>query len=165
MAGLSDSLAAASVASAPRAAPKASRIGTLVAETIVLVNPQRNYAQFLLRAVLPMVAHVIIALAAGYRSRLRVWPAQHAYLARLRGRKPDRRAEGWNFVPSDEETNLDCKARARQLWRPKRRLSTRASAVAQSKTSSRRPRTRAAVSVFECQTGERTSSTLAVSIS
>ena len=81
-AGLSDSLAAASVASAARAAPKASRIGTLVAETIVLVNPQRNYAQFLLRALLPMVAHVIIALAAGYavgsefrRRSLRTWLA------------------------------------------------------------------------------------------
>jgi ABC-2 type transport system permease protein len=81
-AGLSDSLAAASVASAARAAPKASHIGTLVAETIVLVNPQRNYAQFLLRALLPMVAHVVIALAAGYavgsefrRRSLRTWLA------------------------------------------------------------------------------------------
>jgi NAD(P)-dependent dehydrogenase (short-subunit alcohol dehydrogenase family) len=32
------------------AAPKPARIGALIAETIVLVNPQRNYAQFLLRA-------------------------------------------------------------------------------------------------------------------
>src|SRR5262249_29726939 len=38
----------------------------LVAETIVLVNPQKNYAQFLLRALLPVVIHVIIALSAGY---------------------------------------------------------------------------------------------------
>src|SRR4029453_12180833 len=81
-AGLSDSLAAASVASAARAAPKASHIGTLVAETIVLVNPEKNYAQFLLRALLPMVAHVVIALAAGYavgsefrRRSLRTWLA------------------------------------------------------------------------------------------
>ena len=44
----------------PRAAPKAPKIGALVAETIVLVNPQKNYAQFLLRA-LPMVIHVVIA--------------------------------------------------------------------------------------------------------
>ena len=80
--GLSDSLAAASEASAARAAPKAPRIGALVAETIVLVNPQRNYAQFLLRALLPMVAHVVIALAAGYavgsefrRRSLRTWLA------------------------------------------------------------------------------------------
>jgi ABC-2 type transport system permease protein len=80
--GLSDSLAAASVASVAHAAPKASRIGALVAETIVLVNPQKNYAQFLLRALLPMVAHVVIALAAGYavgsefrRRSMRIWLA------------------------------------------------------------------------------------------
>src|SRR3979490_1938066 len=55
--GMSDALAAAagSVAPAGRAAPAASRVGALVAETIVLVNPQKNYAQFLLRALLPMV--------------------------------------------------------------------------------------------------------------
>ena len=66
--GLSDSLGAAvrDAASAARGAPKAARIGSLVAETIVLVNPQRNYAQFLLRALLPMVLHVIVTLAAGY---------------------------------------------------------------------------------------------------
>ena len=82
--GLSDSLAAAtaSAASAARGAPKASRIGSLVAETIVLVNPQRNYAQFLLRTLLPMVLHVVIALAAGYavgsefrRRSMRAWLA------------------------------------------------------------------------------------------
>src|SRR4029450_1055081 len=66
--GLSDSLAAAasSVAPAARAAPKGSRIGSVVAETIVLVNPEKNYAQFLLRTLLPMVLHVVIAIAAGY---------------------------------------------------------------------------------------------------
>src|SRR5215472_11706757 len=66
--GLSDSLTAAvdSAASAARGAPQASRIGSLVAETIVLANPERNYAQFLLRALLPVVLHVVIALAAGY---------------------------------------------------------------------------------------------------
>ena len=66
--GLSDSLTSAvdSAASAASGAPQASRIGSLVAETIVLVNPARNYAQFLLRALLPMVLHVVIALAAGY---------------------------------------------------------------------------------------------------
>jgi ABC-2 type transport system permease protein len=82
--GLSDSLAAAanSVAPASRAKPKASRIGSLVAETIVLVNPEKNYAQFLLRALLPMVLHVVIALAAGYavgsefrRRSMRTWLA------------------------------------------------------------------------------------------
>src|SRR6202040_1025232 len=78
--GLGDSLSAAAKRAAERAAPKASRIGSLVAETIVLVNPQRNYAQFLLRALLPMVVHVIIAISAGYavgsefrRRSMRTW--------------------------------------------------------------------------------------------
>ena len=81
-AGLSDSLSAAAKRAAESAAPKASRIGSLVAETIVLVNPQRNYAQFLLRTLLPMVLHVIIAIAAGYavgsefsRRSMRTWLA------------------------------------------------------------------------------------------
>src|SRR5215469_2826439 len=64
--GLSDSLSAATERAAERGAPKAQRIGSLVAETIVLVDPARNYAQFLLRALLPMVLHVITAIAAGY---------------------------------------------------------------------------------------------------
>jgi len=80
--GLSDSLTSAVSRAVTRVAPKAPGIGSLVAETIVLVNPQRNYAQFLLRALLPMVIHVIIALAAGYavgsefrRRSLRAWLA------------------------------------------------------------------------------------------
>jgi ABC-2 type transport system permease protein len=66
--GLSDSLSAAAAAAAPanRAAPTAASTGTLAAETIALVNPQKNYAQFLLRALLPMIIHVVITLAAGY---------------------------------------------------------------------------------------------------
>ncbi len=64
--GLSDSLTAAARRAAARAAPKPSRIGALTAETIVLANPQKNYAQFLLRALLPVIIHVVIALAAGY---------------------------------------------------------------------------------------------------
>src|SRR5262249_29271747 len=81
-AGLSDSLTAAVNSAATRAAPKAPRIGSLVAETIVLVNPQKNYAQFLLRTLLPMVIHVVITLAAGYsvgsefrRRSMRAWLA------------------------------------------------------------------------------------------
>jgi ABC-2 type transport system permease protein len=64
--GLSDALSAAVAAAAParRAAP--ASIGTLAGETIALVNPQKNYAQFLLRALLPMVIHIVITLAAGY---------------------------------------------------------------------------------------------------
>jgi ABC-2 type transport system permease protein len=79
---LSDSLSAAVTRAAARAAPKAPRIGSLVAETIVLVNPERNYAQFLLRTLLPMVIHVIIAIAGGYavgsefrRRSMRTWLA------------------------------------------------------------------------------------------
>ena len=80
--GLSDSLASAAKRAVEPAAPKASRIGSLVAETIVLVNPQRNYAQFLLRTLLPMVLHVIVTIAAGYavgsefrRRSMRTWLA------------------------------------------------------------------------------------------
>jgi ABC-2 type transport system permease protein len=66
--GLSDALTAAAAVAAPakRAAPAAASIGTLASETIALVNPQKNYAQFLLRALLPTIIHVVIALAAGY---------------------------------------------------------------------------------------------------
>jgi ABC-2 type transport system permease protein len=66
--GLSDVLSAAANAAAPanRAAPTAAAVGTLSGETIALVNPQKNYAQFLLRALLPMIIHVVITLAAGY---------------------------------------------------------------------------------------------------
>jgi ABC-2 type transport system permease protein len=80
--GLSDSLNDAVSRAVARGAPKASSIGALVGETIVLVNPQRNYAQFLLRALLPMVIHVVIALTAGYavgsefrRRSVRAWLA------------------------------------------------------------------------------------------
>jgi ABC-2 type transport system permease protein len=80
--GLGDSLTAASHQAVVRAAPKPSRIGALVGETITLVNPQRNYAQFLLRTLLPMVVHVIVAIAAGYavgsefrRRSMRTWLA------------------------------------------------------------------------------------------
>ena len=79
---LSDSLTAAAKAAAVKTAPAADRAGSLVAETIVLVNPQRNYAQFLLRALLPVVIHVVIAIAAGYavgsefrRRSMRAWLA------------------------------------------------------------------------------------------
>jgi ABC-2 type transport system permease protein len=66
--GLNDALSAAAAAAAPakRAAPAPASIGTLTSETIALVNPQKNYAQFLLRALLPTILHVVITLAAGY---------------------------------------------------------------------------------------------------
>ncbi|KJC56056.1 ABC transporter [Bradyrhizobium sp. LTSPM299] len=66
--GLSDALSAAAAVAAPatRAAPAPTSLGTMTAETIALVNPQKNYAQFLLRALLPTIIHVVITLAAGY---------------------------------------------------------------------------------------------------
>jgi ABC-2 type transport system permease protein len=66
--GLSDALSAAAAVAAParRAAPAPASIGTMAGETIALVNPQKNYAQFLLRTLLPMIIHVVITLAAGY---------------------------------------------------------------------------------------------------
>ncbi|HZC94666.1 MAG TPA: ABC transporter permease [Bradyrhizobium sp.] len=66
--GLNDALSAAAAVAAPskRAAPAPASFGTLKAETIALVNPQKNYAQFLLRALLPTIIHVVITLAAGY---------------------------------------------------------------------------------------------------
>ena len=82
--GLSASLSAAAASAAPAvyAAPKPPRIGSLRAETIVLSNPQTNYAQFLLRTVLPTIIHVVIALAGGYavgsefrRRSVRTWLA------------------------------------------------------------------------------------------
>src|SRR5882757_43219 len=80
--GLNDALTAASRRAVANAAPTPSRIGGLVAETFVLTNPQKNYAQFLLRALLPMVIHAVIALAAGYavgsefrRRSMRTWLA------------------------------------------------------------------------------------------
>ncbi|MGB7916391.1 MAG: ABC transporter permease [Rhodomicrobium sp.] len=54
--------------------------GALVAEEYVLTNPALNFAQFLLRAIMPMVLHVVIAVAAGYavgteftRRSVRAW--------------------------------------------------------------------------------------------
>src|SRR5262245_25958319 len=82
--GLSASLSAAAASAAPaaQAAPKPARIGSLRAETIVLSNPQTNYAQFLLRTVLPTIIHIVIALAGGYavgsefrRRSMRTWLA------------------------------------------------------------------------------------------
>lgn len=40
--------------------------GPLVVEQYVLTNPAMNYAQFLLRAILPTLLHIVIAAAAGY---------------------------------------------------------------------------------------------------
>lgn len=41
-------------------------LGPLVVEQYVLTNPALNYAQFLLRAILPTVLHMVIAISGGY---------------------------------------------------------------------------------------------------
>jgi ABC-2 type transport system permease protein len=52
---------------AGRTASKASPTpGPLLVEQYVLTNPALNYAQFLLRAILPTVLHVLVALTGGY---------------------------------------------------------------------------------------------------
>lgn len=57
--------AAADLAGRPAARASATP-GALVVEQYVLSNPALNYAQFLLRAILPTVLHMLIALAGGY---------------------------------------------------------------------------------------------------
>jgi ABC-2 type transport system permease protein len=74
---------AAATATLPRPPSPSSESyapGSLVVEQYVLTNPALNYAQFLLRAVLPTVLHVVTAIAAGYavgsefsRRSLRAW--------------------------------------------------------------------------------------------
>ncbi|WP_158809103.1 ABC transporter permease [Beijerinckia sp. L45] len=59
---------AATAALPATAAPTTSAFkpGSLVVEQYVLTNPAMNYAQFLLRAILPTILHVLAAAAAGY---------------------------------------------------------------------------------------------------
>jgi ABC-2 type transport system permease protein len=67
-AAISNAIAAAT-ATLPDTSPAAGKSfapGPLVVEQYVLTNPALNYAQFLLRAILPHVLHVIAAIAAGY---------------------------------------------------------------------------------------------------
>ncbi|HKN27082.1 MAG TPA: ABC transporter permease [Roseiarcus sp.] len=81
-AAISNAVAAAT-ATLPHASPANNGTfapGSLVVEQYVLTNPALNYAQFLLRAVLPTVLHVVTAIAAGYavgsefsRRSLRAW--------------------------------------------------------------------------------------------
>jgi ABC-2 type transport system permease protein len=82
--GLRDALLAAARSAAPAtwSAPAAPRIGTVAVENIALVNPERNYAQFLLRSLLPTVLHIVITVSAGYavgsefqRRSMRAWLA------------------------------------------------------------------------------------------
>ncbi len=77
---LQDAVQAATAAAASSAAKQPRTIGPLVVEQYVLTNPALNYAQFLLRAVLPTVLHVIVGISAAYavgtefaRRSLRAW--------------------------------------------------------------------------------------------
>lgn len=63
---LGDALRGAIAATAPDLPPVPRTMGALVVEQYVLTNPAFNYAQFLLRAVLPMVLHVVIAISTCY---------------------------------------------------------------------------------------------------
>jgi ABC-2 type transport system permease protein len=63
---LQDAIQGAIAAVASKGAEQPRTIGSLVVEQYVLTNPALNYAQFLLRAVLPTVLHVIIGIAAAY---------------------------------------------------------------------------------------------------
>src|SRR6202046_2445877 len=56
----------AATAALPHEAESGYKAGVLVAEQYVLSNPALNFAQFLLRAVLPTVLHVVTAIAGGY---------------------------------------------------------------------------------------------------
>lgn len=93
-----DAMAAASRAVAPAQQAIGDRADPgpgLVPEEYVLSNPALNYAQFLLRAVLPTVLHVVIAISAGYavgsefrRRSMRAWwdVSGHSIAAALFGK-------------------------------------------------------------------------------
>jgi ABC-2 type transport system permease protein len=91
-----DAMAAASGAVAPASAATMTGITAgLVPEEYVLTNPALNYAQFLLRAVLPTVLHVVIAISAAYavgsefrRRDIRAWwdVSGHSIAAALIGK-------------------------------------------------------------------------------
>ena len=80
---LHDAISSASAAVSPARQATGDRMTAgpgLVPEEYVLSNPALNYAQFLLRALLPTVLHVVIAISAGYaigsefrRRNMRAW--------------------------------------------------------------------------------------------
>ena len=64
---ISSAINAATAMLAPASHAKPTfQLGLLDPEEYVLTNPALNFVQFLLRAVMPMVLHVVIAIAAGY---------------------------------------------------------------------------------------------------
>jgi ABC-2 type transport system permease protein len=65
--GLQSAIAAAAATlPKPPGASSGFTPGPLVSEQYVLTNPALNYVQFLLRAILPTVLHVVTAIAGGY---------------------------------------------------------------------------------------------------
>jgi ABC-2 type transport system permease protein len=63
---LTDAINGGIAALAPERPPVPATVGSLAIEQYVLTNPALNYAQFLLRAVLPMVLHVVVAIGTCY---------------------------------------------------------------------------------------------------
>jgi ABC-2 type transport system permease protein len=63
---IQSAVAAATAALPHQPGPSGYEPGALVAEQYVLSNPALNFAQFLLRAILPTVLHVVTAIAGGY---------------------------------------------------------------------------------------------------
>jgi ABC-2 type transport system permease protein len=64
---ISSAVSAATATLPPTAAASSGfKPGSLVVEHYVLANPALNFAQFLLRAILPTILHVVTAVAAGY---------------------------------------------------------------------------------------------------
>jgi ABC-2 type transport system permease protein len=63
---IQSAVAAATAALPHEAGPGGYKPGVLVAEQYVLSNPALNFAQFLLRAILPTVLHVATAITGGY---------------------------------------------------------------------------------------------------
>jgi ABC-2 type transport system permease protein len=80
-AAISNAISAATSSLAPASHAKpAFKPGVLVAEEYVLSNPALSFTQFLMRAIMPMVLHVVIAVTAGYaigseftRRSVRAW--------------------------------------------------------------------------------------------
>jgi ABC-2 type transport system permease protein len=63
---IQSAVAAATAALPHEPGPGGYQPGALVAEQYVLSNPALNFAQFLLRAILPTVLHIVTAIAGGY---------------------------------------------------------------------------------------------------
>ncbi|HWT99155.1 MAG TPA: ABC transporter permease, partial [Terriglobales bacterium] len=87
---LTDAINGGIAALAPELPKAPATIGSLVVEQYVLTNPAFNYAQFLLRALLPMVLHVVVAISTCY--------AVGSEFSRRRGRSWLRCADGRPFV-------------------------------------------------------------------